>query len=278
MGRSPTLGLLVSDITNPFYPQLAKSVEQEARRRGYAVVMCNTGDDPDDTVHYAEMLRDLGAASLIQASGGRSDALLIDTVGSWRRVVFINRRPKLDRCHFVVSDNEMGAVALTQHLLIQGHRRIGFIAGPEYASNAHERLNGFTRAMDDLGDAGQRTVISGDFTAESGRAGVRQWLAGGELPTAMIGVNDQVAVGILEALASSGLTVPDQVAVAGFDDIDLAGSTLLGLTSVRQHIERMGQEAVAIALSGSDSHAAPDPVHVVLQTELAIRRSTLRER
>jgi LacI family transcriptional regulator len=273
-GRSPTLGLLVSDIANPFYPQLAKSVEREARRRGYAVVICNTDDDPKETQQYIEMLRDLGAAGIIQASGGPDDAAVVEAVGGWQRVTFTNRRPTAKDCNYVVSDNELGASTLTEHLVSLGHRRIGFVAGPDYATNARERLQGFRQVMARLGGQGQALITEGTFEVTSGRRAVQSWLQAGELPTAIIGVNDQVAVGVLEALHYANLTVPDQVAVAGFDDVELADSTLVGLTSVRQHIDRLGREAVQIALQTTSGKGTTRRIQRVIAPELAVRQTT----
>jgi DNA-binding LacI/PurR family transcriptional regulator len=273
-GRSPTLGFLVSDIANPFYPQLAKSVEREARKCGYAVVICNTDDDPTETLQYIEMLRDLGAAGIIQASGGPDDGAVVDAAGGCRRVTFTNRRPTAKACNYVVSDNELGAVTLTEHLVSLGHRRIGFVTGPEFATNARDRLEGFRKVMGRLGLDGEALVSEGTFDVTSGRRAVQSWLEAGELPTAIIGVNDQVAVGVLEALHSARLTVPNQVAVAGFDDVELADSSLLGLTSVRQHIDRMGREAVQIALQTMSGESTGGPIQRVIAPELAIRQTT----
>jgi transketolase len=273
-GHSPTLGLLISDIANPFYPQLAKSVEHEARRHGFAVVVCNTEDDPHQTRDYAKMLKDLGVRGVIQASGGPDDRSLIRELGGHHRVVFTNRRPSLRGCSFVVSDNEAGAASLTRHLIEQGHSRIGFIAGPDYASNARERLAGFLTVMADLGDRGSALVAAGGFSFENGATAVRDWVADGVLPTAVIGVNDLVALGAVEALIDQGLTIPSDVAVAGFDDIELAGSNLLSLTSVRQHIDQMGAEAVRMLVTLMGRGADDAPIQVVVAPELAIRNST----
>lgn len=277
-GHSPTLGLLVSDITNPFYPQLAKTIEQAARKSGYAVVICNTDDDPLETRQYVQMLTDLGVGGVIQASGGLDDESVIAQLGSWQRVVFANRRPTFERCHYVVSDNEAGSVALTVHLLEQGHRSIGFIAGPEHASTARERLSGFLKATGAAGSRCRAIVSPGNFTIESGHRAVRGWVQRSELPTAIIGVNDLVAVGALEEIVRDGLLVPEDVAVAGFDDTEFAASELIGLTSVRQHIDQMGREALQLLLRLVKGRRPAAPTHKVLLPELAVRRSTMLRR
>ncbi len=273
-GHSPTLGLLVSDITNPFYPQLAKSIERTARKHGYALVICNTEDDPRETEHYVEMLKDLGAGGIIQASGGPGDQALLEQVGGWQHVVFTNRRPTVEPSNYVVSDNVAGAVALTEHLVEQGHRHIGFVAGPDSASNARERLAGFHSVMKSLGREGRAVVHHGSFSLESGRQAVRDWSEHGRLPTAIVGVNDLVAIGALEEVMDLGLRIPEDVAVAGFDDIELAELKLLALTSVRQHIDEMGVAVVKMLIRLLQSAGRTTGMHKILRSEIAIRGST----
>ena len=148
---------------------------------------------------------------------------------------------------YVVSDNEGGATELTRHLLSLGHRRIGFITGPKYARNAVERLKGFRQAMREVADT-QPFVAEGDFSVESGRRAVLEWMKGQNAPTAMIAVNDSVALGALGALADSRLKVPEDIALAGFDGTQLSASPLLSLTTVDQHIEKLGRRSVQILL------------------------------
>lgn len=273
-GHSPTLGLLISDITNPFYPQLAKSIERAARSHGYALVICNTDDSQDETDRYIAMLKDLGAGGIIQASGGPGDSTLLDRVGDWQRVVFTNRRPSVPSASYVVSDNLAGAVALTEHLIDKGHREIGFVAGPEYASNARERLAGYESAMKAHGLGSLHVVYHGDFSIDSGRRAVKAWGSEGHIPTAIIGVNDLVAVGAYEEVLELGLRVPEDVAIAGFDDIELADSKLLNLTSVRQHTDLMGAETVELLMRLLQSHGRVSGHHQVIRPDVAIRGST----
>jgi len=273
-GHSMTIGLLVSDIANPFYPQLAKSVERAARKHGYALVICNTEDDPRETKKHVEMLEDLRVGGIVQASGGADDQALLKQVRDRVPVVFTNRRPSVEPSNYVVADNAGGAVALTEHLLEQGHLRIGFVAGPEFASNAAERLKGFRSAIESRESRGQGLLHAGSFSMESGRIAVQDWWDEGRLPTAIIGVNDLVAVGVLEQLMILGLKVPDDVAVAGFDDIELVGSKLLSLTSVRQDIEQMGIEAVKMLVRLLHSESRVAGVRKIIRAQVIVRGST----
>lgn len=272
-GQSRLLALLVSDIANPFYPQLAKSVEQEAKRDDYAVVICNTADRTAETRRYVERLLRQGLDGVIHASVARDEHVLLSLMADERRVVFTNRRPTNASVSYVVSDNQGGAAELTRHLLSVGHRRIGFITGPRYARNATERLRGFRHAMEEVADT-HAFVAEGDFSVESGRRAVHELMDGQRAPTAMIAVNDSVALGALGAFADRHLRVPDDMALAGFDGTQLAASPLLNLTTVDQHIEKLGRRSVQILLQQLGEAGDFLPVQEVLPTQLLLRGST----
>jgi len=273
-GQSRLLTLLVSDITNPFYPQLAKSVEQEAKKEGYAVVICNTEDRTAETRRYVERLLAQGLDGVIHASVARDEQVLLSLMGDERRVVFTNRRPANSTANYVVSDNENGAAELTRHLLSLGHRRIGFITGPRYARNGMERVKGFRQAMKQESKA-QLFVTEGDFSVESGHQAVLEWTKSPQMPTAVIAVNDAVALGALGALSESRLRVPEDVALAGFDGTQLSASPLLSLTTIDQHIEELGRRSVQILLGQLTGSGCFEPVQEVLPSQLLVRRSTV---
>jgi len=270
-GYARTIGLLVSDITNPFYPQLAKSIEREARAADYAVVICNTEDEPRESLRYVRRLLDQGTAGLVHASAGVDEERVLDTVGDVRRIVFVNRRPTSTASSFVVSDNITGGRLLADHLIGLGHRRIGFIAGPPWAANSRERLTGLLAAAN-AGSVEVR-VLEGDFTPASGVRAVESWLSTSHPPTAIVGVSDQVALGAVAALGQRGIKIPSEIAVAGFDNIEFAASQIIGLTSVAQHIDEMGRRSLRLLLR---QLAAPGtrPQRIELTPSLVIRRTT----
>jgi LacI family transcriptional regulator len=272
-GQTRLLALLVSDIANPFYPQLAKSVEQAAKRDDYTVIICNTEDRTAETRRYIERLLRQGLDGVIHASAARDEKVLLSLMEDPRRIVFTNRRPSGSSVSYVVSDNCGGAKELTRYLLSRGHRRIGFIAGPSFARNATERLDGFAAAMAEVADA-VPLVANGDFSAEDGGRAVHSWMDAASAPTAVIAVNDSVALGALEALAARGLRVPEDVALAGFDGVQLVASRIFDLTTVDQHIEQMGRLAVQILLRQLADSGSEVPTQEVLPTELLLRGST----
>jgi LacI family transcriptional regulator len=270
-GRNRLFGLLVSDIANPFYPQLAKVIEKEAMRRGYGLVICNTEDDESETERYVERLIDQGFEGIIHASVKSDEARTLQLVGDPNRIVFTNRRPTSPHAHYVVSDNVAGARTLTRHLLDQGHRRIGFVKGPAEMSTGEERAEGFLSEM--IAYGAEPLFVQGEISMESGAEAVQQLLGAPNRPTAIIGVNDLVALGALEGLLEAGLRVPEDVALAGFDDIQVAGSKFASLTSVAQNTGQMGQRVVRML--SLLSHKPPShTLREVIPAELIIRRST----
>jgi LacI family transcriptional regulator len=272
-GQTRLLALLVSDITNPFYPQLAKSVEQEAKRDDYTVIICNTADRTAETRRYIERLLRQGLDGVIHASVARDEKVLLSLMEDPRRVVFTNRRPAGRTVSYVVSDNRSGAAELTRHLLARGHRRIGFVGGPSYARNATERLDGFGEAMKEVADA-VPLVAEGHFAADDGARAVHTWMDATPRPTAIIAINDSVALSALEALTDRRLRVPDDVALAGFDGVQLAALRIVNLTTVDQHIEQMGRVAVRILLDQLADSTASAPTRELLPTKLLLRSST----
>lgn len=270
-GQTRLLALLVADMANPFYPQLAKSVEDEAKRFDYSVVICSTGDRPGETKRYLERLIHQGVDGIIHASVGRDEQTILAELPELRRVVFTNRKPASEEVSYVVSDSRVGAEQLTEYLLGRGHRRIGFIGGPDFARNASQRLEGFLEAMGRVDDA-EPLISKGDFSPESGKAALQAWLAA-EPPTAVIAINDGVALGALEYLADRGIAVPGELALAGFDGVRLAALPGLSLTTVDQHIDKMARRAVRVLLRQLDEPTSR-PVHEVLATQLVLRNST----
>ena len=272
-GQTKLIALLVSDIRNAFYPQLAMSVEREAAKLEYAVVICNTGDKARETRRYMERLVAQGLDGVIHASATGQEDDIVDLLTSPKRIVFVNRASNLSECSAIISGNRQGAGELTQHLFDQGQRSIAFVAGPKYAQNAEERRQGFLAIMATLPNA-RPLVFEGDFSGASGAAAVEEWLKSDRLPSAIIGVNDTVAIGVLDAALRHNLRVPEDLAVAGFDNIAVAASELVNLTTVGQPIDRMARRAVKVLARQLEGPETFDPVHELLRSELVIRRST----
>jgi LacI family transcriptional regulator len=275
-GRTATIGLLVSDISNPFYPALARIIETAASGFGYIIILCNTEDDPARSQKYLDRLIAQGVDGIIHASVGQDEQLLELPRDAGIPLVLINRRPhSLNDVDIVVSDNCKGAESIITHLLSLGHRCIGHLAGPEYASVSDERLQGYRQALDKWGvPYDQNMVLRGPFTQEYGSQGVKELMARTPRPTAIFAVNDVVALGALDALIELGIEIPRQVSLVGFDDIEFARLHSIQLTTVRQNLVSMGRMAVdqiVDAISNPNSH---EKRTILLEAKLMIRNTS----
>jgi LacI family transcriptional regulator len=272
--RTSILGLLMSDITNPFYPELARGVEDAAAAHGYRVILCNTDGDLQKEHAYITSLMRGHVDGLIFASARLDDSFLQHLVRHRFPLVLANRRFYGLEVDSVAVDNVLGAKRAVSHLIDHGHKRIAHITGPSYVSNAVERLRGYREAMEEAGLRVRREwIVMGDFTRRSGYARAMELLSLKPRPTAIFAENDNMAVGALGAAFELGLRVPEDVAIVGFDDIDLAGAEAIQLTTVSQHIYEMGEKAVSLLLRQIEAGGQAEPSEVILDPTLVIRRS-----
>ncbi|MDR5695265.1 MAG: LacI family DNA-binding transcriptional regulator [Armatimonadota bacterium] len=272
--RTYVLGLLMSDITNPFYPELARGVEDAAAAHGYRVILCNTDGDLQKERAYITSLIRGRVDGLIFASVRLDDSFLQHLVQQRFPLVLANRRFYGLPVDSVAVDNVLGAKRAVSHLISHGHERIVHITGPSYVSNAVERLQGYREAMEEAGlKVRKEWIVAGDFTRRSGYAKAIELLSLKPRPTAIFAENDNMAVGALGAAFELGLRVPEDVAIVGFDDIDLAGAEAIQLTTVSQHTYEMGEKAVSLLLQRIEAGERRDPIQVTLDPTLIIRRS-----
>lgn len=268
-----TLGLLIADIANPFYPQIVAAIEDAAHERGYGIVLCNAGDDADRELAYLELLLERRVDGIIVASSRASRRIVDGLHRSAVPVVLVNSGaagsglPSIDTAH------RHGARAAAEHLLALGHRRIGHITAPDWNAAAGPRLAGVRDALRHARlDADELLVAEGDGHVDGGVRACGQLLSEGGV-TGITCYNDLSAIGAIRALRSAGLRVPRDVSVVGFDDIEMASWTDPPLTTVRQPTARMGRWAVArLTDPTADPNGAPAVVH--LEPELVVRSST----
>lgn len=275
-GGSRTLGLIVADITNPFYAETAKAIVETARGRGHMVVLCNTDNLPRLQAEQIRMLREQRVEGIILGSVHRRDPAAEELVASGFPCVMYNRRLASQAGTFVVLDNVRGAEEVTRHFIELGHRRIAFLAGPPSFSTAAERLTGYRRALAHAGiPFDRRLVRQGQFKAELAYQAARELLQQRPRPTAIVAGNDLTALAVLDAAARLGVRVPEDVGVSGFDDIELAGSERIQLTTVGQQKAEMGRLAVNYLLELVEARDGlrRDPIHHVLPPTLVVRRS-----
>lgn len=273
--RTLTLGMLVPDITNPFFSSIIKGAEDAARGRGYNLILCNTEDLPEREASYLAVLRERQVDGVLIASSRMGDA----TIAGLRRdrfpFVLLNRSARGAGDLAVLVDNRAGAEAVVAHLAALGHRRVAHIAGPSTTTTGAERWAGFTAAARANGlVADRRLLIEADgFSEAAGYASTRKLLARGNAPTAIFAANDLIAIGALAAIREAGLRVPHDISIVGFNDIPLAGLLEPALTTVRVPQLEMGHRAVEL-LVGRLEGSQHGPCRIILPTTLVVRASS----
>jgi len=276
VGGSRTIGLIVADITNPFYAETAKAIVETARGRGYVVVLCNTENLSNLQAEQIRMLREQRVEGIILGSVHRRDPAVEELMASGFPCVMYNRRLFTNTGTYVVLDNVRGGEEVTRHFLALGHRRIAFLAGPASFSTAAERLAGYRRALRAAGrPVDPRLIRQGQFKPDLAYQAARELLQQRPRPTAIIAGNDLTAFAVLDAAAHLGLRVPEDVAVSGFDDIEFASNERIQLTTVAQQKVEMGRLAVNYLLEfiQDPDRFRRNPIRHVLPPTLIVRRS-----
>ena len=272
-GTSHSIALIVPDISNPFYPAIARGAEDVARQHGYVLVLGNTDGDPNRERAYLDILRKRWVDGVLFASAGGDDRHLRALRASGVPAVLIARDVAAGAVDTVLVDSYAGMRQATSHLLRLGHRRIAYIGGPHSLSAARERLRGYRQALRDFSvPPDPSLIVSGDFRVDGGRAAIRRLMERRRLFTAVVAANDLTAIGAMEALRSAGRGIPDDVAVVGFDDIPFAAFVDPPLTTVAQPTYRLGALAMERLLALMREEAATTR-RIMLQPQLVVRRS-----
>lgn len=276
-----TIGVLVPTVTNPYFAELARGIEDVCAAAGYSVILCNSDDDPRKQREYLRVLMEKRVDGIIISSAG-PDTALIDALGeSALPVVMVDRPTESIQADQVQVDHEEGAYLATKHLLDLGHRRIACISGPSALSVTAGRLAGFRRALREAGvpEASAR-VVEGDFTSPGGYRAARELLTTGERPTAIFASNDLMGIVALRAAAELGIPVPKALSVIGFDNIELSRYVYPALSTVGQSIRQLGEIAASTLLEnlndGFARHSDKEfqARRIVLPPCLSLREST----
>ncbi|HEU5470449.1 MAG TPA: LacI family DNA-binding transcriptional regulator [Actinophytocola sp.] len=273
-GRAQTVGMLVPSLTWPWMGDVLQGVADVVEARGYGLLLNTMNRGGDSLTQFAR-----------HVSANAFDGLLLieppDTLSYITRlhenglpVVMIDDRGHHPGFPSVATSNREGASDAAAHLLGTGRRRLAMITGPAEFGCTRDRIDGFRTILDSAGvEFDRRLQVEGDFTRAGGDVAIRHMLATGIEFDAVFAHNDLTAVGVLDALRAAGRTVPDDVAVVGFDDIPVAAHTQPALTTVRQPSREMGEKAAAMLLSLLAGETLPEEPWIV-PTSLVIREST----
>jgi DNA-binding LacI/PurR family transcriptional regulator len=274
--RSSAIGLVLPDISNPYYPPLVRAVEDVASRHGYRVVLCNTDREQEKAAAYLEVLVKTRVDGIVIAGGGTvlpPESLVLRTYQT--KIVTVGRH-ETDHPSVRI-DNHAAQRSATEHLTALGHRRIGYIGGPADSRTAQDRLAGHGDALRDAGiEADGELVVHGGFDEAGGHRAAQALLRLDERPTALLCANDRAAFGAYAALVDAGLSVPRDMSVIGFDDVPMASYVRPTLTTVSVPTYDLGSHATDILLAAIDGHERPRPV--VLPTTLRVRDSVAAPR
>lgn len=279
-GTTKTIGLLVPNISNPFFGEIARGIEHALMQRSYLTFLCDTSDDPRREEAYLANLgsRRVDGALVIYADQDADPARLSALVDV--PLVYVDRG--VPGMPSVTSDNRLGGRLAARHLIELGHRRIGALLGRPDVANVAARFEGFRDELATHGlDVPAGLLLTGRQTLAFGSE-IDRLMALDEPPTAVFTTNDIVAIGAWQKLMSMGLAVPDDVSLVGFDDIELSRTIRPPLTTVAQDVPEIARCAVARLLSlipseaseRSDPHCAATTDDIPIEPRLVAREST----
>ena len=277
--KTKSVGLIIPDISNPVYPVTVKVTHDIAKVRGYHLILGNTYGRLDEEMEILKMmLRERVAGLILGICEGEDDtscnSYLNKIINSGVSVVLTGRNRNGLQVDEITTDNKKGAYKATNYLLKIGRKRIGFMAGRRGLLATDARLAGYLQAFSEKRVGQNEKLLSfGDWTRVSGQKQMRSLLNSGEKPDAVFCANDLLAIGAMETIKKAGLKIPDDIAVVGFDDIELSSLVQPRLTTVNQPQEKIAEIACNLLLDRIERNESEEPKEILLEPELIIRES-----
>ena len=272
--RSHTLGLLVPDLSNPFVPAVVHGIEDVAQENGYSVILCNLDEDPEREREYLRVLLSRRVDGLLIAPTGERHEALERLVQQRFPLVFFDRYVAGLDVSVVSLHNEQAAQLAVRHLVDLGHTRIGMVSGHPAHTTTHDRVAGYRRALAEAGiPVDEGLIVGGGSTSEGAAQAVATLLEGSSRPTALFCANNLMTIGALFAIAETGMTVPEDVALVGFDDFSWSEVFRPRLTTIAQPTYELGRSAASLLIEIIRADGAVSPRHVLLSGALVIRES-----
>ncbi|MFT6897781.1 MAG: LacI family repressor for deo operon, udp, cdd, tsx, nupC, and nupG [Paraglaciecola sp.] len=273
-GKTYNIVVLVPTVANVFFARVITGMQKAADQRGYAILLANTLGDPASETNYAKMVQTSQADGLIQLRAFNPFETAMQKPG--KLLPMVNVCEVLDdiNCPVVTLDNRAAAKVMTEYLIGQGHQRIALIKGPQFSPLTRQRLAGYRDALTDAGLVfDEELLYAGDFTLQSGYDAAKNILDNKQRPTAVFCENDETAIGAMQCFKQAGLRIPQDISIAGFDDISFSAFSDPPLTTIAQPAEEFGQTAVSLLvdlLEGKVNKASK----VIMPFELIVRAST----
>jgi len=272
-----TIGMLIPNCSNPYFAEIVRSVEDHCFGAGYALILCNTDDDPHRQAAYLQVISEKRIDGAIIISTGEDKDLLRLLKGLSVPTVLLDREIKEVDCDLVETAHLQGAMMATEHLIELGHRRIACLAGPTNLNSSAQRIEGWLAALakSGLGAEASHLLWQSDFSSQGGFATMQSILRSPEVPSAVFVCNDLMCIGALSAAHQAGVRVPQDISLIGFDDIELARFASPALSTIAQPKHRIGIAAVDMVLERIQGDRV-QARQVILQPELIVRNSTAR--
>lgn len=274
MQESKLIGVLISDIANPFFSTVVRGVENGLSSNGYNILLCNSDSDPEKERKYLDVLISKRVDGLIVSSAGNTGEFFKNLEKTGVPIVFLNRFPYFLSSNVIMTNNVMGAYMATEHLIRHGHRRLAIITGPQDISTGRDRLTGFQRALEDYQlNMNPDYIKEGGFDTKSGYQLMKELWNQETKPDACFISNNSMSLGAYKYLKEVGVKVPEDMALIGYDDPEWADIVDPPLTTVSQPAYEQGVQAAKLMLSHIKEGQPKDQEIIYLNPSLIIRRS-----
>lgn len=273
MKKTNTIGLIIPDISNPFFPEVAKAIEDQAQKLGYSVILFNTDNNLEREKKAVDVLRGKQVDGLIVSLSLDNSNILEELKEKNYPVVQIDRQALSNSYPLISIDNEESAYYIVEYIIKNGHQKIAHITGNLHTTTARDRLAGYKKALKDNNiEINNKLIFEGNYSQNSGYKNMKKILKYKDRPTAVFAANDITAAGVYKAIFEANLKIPEDIAVAGHDDIDLATLLQPQLTTMAQPKYELGKRAIIYLfkminknnINGKDQ---------ILKTNLMIRNS-----
>ncbi len=269
--RTMVIGVILSDLHNPFFADVADGIEEAAANEGYRAMLSSGFLDPKRERAAIETMLELRVDGLIML-GSMMKVAKIEKVASALPVTLLGRHTRSKVVDSVGVDDSVGAQEAVDHLVGLGHKKIAHIHAGSAAGSPRRRA-GYEKAMLRHGLGEYIRPVKGEFTEQGGAAAMKEIIASGDLPTAVFAPNDFAALGAMEVIDAAGLDIPGDISLVGYDNLALAGLPRIGLTTIGQPRADLGREAVHLVLERIDDHL-DTARHLVVPPSLVIRSTT----
>ena len=277
LGKSHTIGLVVPDISNVFFAEIAKSIEIESYEAGYTLVVCDTNEEQEKEVHFVNSLISRGVDGLIIAPVQDSADHIFELKEKNYPFVLIDRCFEEMETNAVISDNEDAAFKAVAHLAGLGHKRVGFLSGRQNIYTIRKRLAGYKKAVEEYNLEKDEALICGNgFTFESGYEATFGILSLANPPTALLISGNIITLGAIKAILEKGLSIPDDISMIGFTDNIISPYLVCPLTSISHPLREMGKKAFDLLIKHVESKDHLPITEEIIKTQFYVRKSTSR--